>query len=245
MEREAIFELETRVPGHDPFDDLDKCRQYDRDSRTSMIIPMQHVMLLLEPYCRPGARVLEVGCTTGLLSLRLAARHPEAEFFGVEENDSFCRVIQDNLVFANLLSYGGSFNYEWARYTRLPVADGSVDVVFSFSSLHRWSDPLKVVKECARVVRPGGLVLLYDMARDADEGMILFVLQYTGTGHQEFMEAMQSSFTLPEMQALLHEAGVGDWQVNSEGISLIAASQPIDTSYSVGSRSVYENIFDN
>lgn len=245
MEREAIFELEARVPGHDPFDDLDKCRQYDRDSRTSMIIPMQHVMLLLEPYCRPGARLLEVGCATGLLSLRLAARHPEAEFYGVEENDAFCRVVQDNLVFANLLSYGGRFNYEWARYTRLPVADRSVDVVFSFSALHRWSDPLKAVQECARVVKPGGLVLLYDMARDADEGMILFVLQYTGTGHEEFMQAMQSAFTVPEMRGLLAQAGLPHWQVNAEGISLIVASQPIDTSYSVGSRSVYENIFAN
>jgi ubiquinone/menaquinone biosynthesis C-methylase UbiE len=241
--RESIFDLETRVKPFDPFDTVEKCRQYDLESRTAMIIPTQHLIGLLTPHFRPGAKILEVGCGAGLVSLRLAARHPEVEFYGIETNDSFLKVMQENLVMANLLSFKGKFSYEWGRYSRLPVADASVDVVFSFSSLHRWPDPLLGIKECARVCKPGGLVLLYDLARDADEGMILFVLQYTGTGHEEFMGAMQCSFTVSEMQALLKDAGLPGWQVALEGISLIVSSKPIETSYSVGAQSIYENIF--
>ena len=37
-------------------------------------------------------------------------------------------------------------------------------------------------------------MILYDLARDADEGMISFILQYTGANHEEFMGALRSSY---------------------------------------------------
>lgn len=243
MPRESIFDLEKRVQGYDPFDSVQKCREYDLDSRTSMIIPMQHMMKLLQPYCKPGATFLDVGCSSGLLSLRMAGKYPEIDFFGVEENDSFLKVIQENLIMANLLSYRGKFSYEWYRLNHLQVADHSVDVVFSFSSLHRWADPLGAIKECARVCKENGIVIIYDLTRDAEDGMISFILQYSGTGHEQFMGALQSSFTKSEMEDLLAQAGLSPWHATSETINLIVASQNIDTSYTVGEESIYDNIF--
>jgi len=243
MERERLFDLETRIEGYDPFDSIEKCREYDRDSRTSMIIPMQHMMQLLEPYCRPGATFLEVGCAAGLMSLRLAGKHPEVDFYGIEQNDHFLPAIQENLIMANLVNYRGKFSYEWARYSKIPIEDNTVDVVFSFSSLHRWPNPLRAIRECSRVCKKDGIVLLYDLTRDAEDGMISFVLQYSGTGHEQFMGAMQSSFTKQEMVGLLSEAGLSHWQATSEVINLIVSSKAMDTSYSVGEQSIYEHIF--
>src|SRR5215203_2854014 len=223
-EMRRIFDLEYRTPRKDPFTELDLCREYDRDIRTSMIIPMQHMMKIVAPYCQPGAQLLEVGCATGLLSLRLASMFPEADFFGVETNDQFLAVCRENTIFANLLGYGGRFVAEWGRHSRLPVEDDSVDVVFSFCSLNRWDKPAKCLQECRRVCKPGGIVILYDLARDADEGMISFILQYTGPNHEEFMGALRSSFTVPEAEAMLAELGMGDWHAMREGINLILAS---------------------
>src|SRR6478752_10319121 len=115
--------------------------------------------------------MLEIGAGSGLVSLRLAALFHDCEFFAVENNDCFLTVMRENLIFANLLSYGGKFSYEWARYSRLPVADHSADVVFSFCCMNRWEKPLEVLKECRRACKPEGVVILYDLARDADEGM--------------------------------------------------------------------------
>lgn len=242
-EQRRIFDLQSRVPRKDPFDTVDQCRDYDRDIRTSMIIPMQHMMKIMAPFCREGSRMLEIGAGSGLLSLRLAALFPAAEFYAVESNDCFLAVARENTIFANLLSYGGRVSCEWARYTRLPLADDSVDVVFSFCSLNRWDKPFRVLKECDRVCRPGGIVVHYDLARDADEGMISFILQYAGANHEEFMGALRSSFTVDEMRAGLAEAGLGDWSVAIEGINLILSSRPIDVSYTVGEPGIYENIF--
>jgi len=243
IQRESIFDLAQRTDWGDPFDSVEKCRQYDLDNRTSMVIPMQHMMLLLKPYCKKGARFLEVGCASGLLSLRVAGRFPDVEVYGVEQNDGFLKVIQDNLIMANLIQYPGRFAYEWGRYTNLPIEDKSVDVVFSFCSLHRWKNPTKAFKECARVCKDDGIVILYDLARDSEDGMISFILQYTGSGHEEFMKALQSSFTLDEVKIMLQELALDDWHVSKESVNLIISSKKIDTSYSVGQKSVYERIF--
>jgi ubiquinone/menaquinone biosynthesis C-methylase UbiE len=241
--RRRIFDLENRVPRPDPFETIEQCRAYDRDIRTSMIIPTQHMMKILAPFCVPGAQLLEVGSGTGLLSLRLAALFPEADFFGVESNDNFLVVSRENTVLANLLSYGGRFAAEWGRYSRLPLEDASIDVVFSFCSLNRWDRPAKAIKECHRVCRPDGIVILYDLARDAEEGMISFILQYAGPNHEEFMGALRSSFTIQEMQETLRELGLAYWAVTREGINLITSSKPIDVSYTVGEPGIYDNIF--
>jgi ubiquinone/menaquinone biosynthesis C-methylase UbiE len=234
--------LERRQARDDPFETVEQCRAYDLDIRRSMVIPMQHMMTLVLPFCTPGRKVLEVGAGSGLLSLRLAALAPEVTFIAIENNDNFLPVIQDNLVFANLLSYRGRFSYEWGRYSNLPVGDGEVDVVFSFCSMNRWKKPAKSLSECQRVCRPGGAVVIYDLARDADEGMVSFVLQYAGANHEEFMGALRSSFTVEEARRMLEESGLGPWQVAREGINLIISSQPIDTSYTVGDPAIYERI---
>lgn len=238
--RDRLFDLQRRVPRSDPFDTLDRCRAYDLDTRGSMIIPAQHMMKLLAPYCRPGGLFLEVGSGPGLLSLRLAAAFPETSFFAVENNDNFLRVTQDNLIFANLLGFRGNFQYEWARYSKLPIDDNAVDVVFSFSSINRWPDPARGIAECSRVCRKDGIVILYDLARDADEGMISFVLQYTGSNHEEFMGALRSSFSVDEMREMLSCLGIKNWQVRREGISLITSSKSIETSYTVGDPAIYD-----
>lgn len=243
MAEQRLFDLEERVYQGDPFDNVEKCRLYDRDIRSSMIIPMQHILTLLKPYCRPGAKFLELGCSSGLLSLRLAGLHPDIDVYGVELNEDFLTVVQENLIFANLVGYRGNFRYEWGRPWKLPIEDASVDVVFSFCALHRWNDPVQTLKECRRVCRPDGLVILYDLARDAEDGMVSFVLQYSGTGDEDFMTALRASFTLEEMAGYLKEAGLVGWQVASEAINMIVTSRPMDVSYSAGEQSIYENIF--
>lgn len=241
--RRRIFDLEQRVFRKDPFETVEQCRTYDLDTRTSMIIPTQHMMKILAPFCRPGAKLLEVGAGTGMLSLRLASLFRDAEFFAVETNDSFLAVMRENTIFANLLNFGGHFSYEWARYSRLPIATASVDVVYAFCSLNRWTQPMDAIKECHRVCKPEGVVVLYDLARDADEGMISFILQYTGANHEQFMGAMRSSFSVDELRAELERISLGNWHVTREGINLILSSREIDVSFAVGEPGIYENIF--
>lgn len=238
-----IFDLAERVPAPDPFQEVEQCREFDRTVRTQLIIPMQHLMKLLDPFVSRARTVLEVGCGPGLVSLRLAAANRQAEFVAVDSNDHFLEVARENAIFANLVSYGGRFSADYARLTRLPFEDNSFDVVFSFCAVPRWERPPKTIAECARVCKPGGVVLIYDLARDADEGMISFVLQYSAGDAQQFMRSLRSGYTVPEMEQLLAEQGLDGWVVTREGINLVVSSRPLGVSYAVGDPGIYENIF--
>ena len=44
----------------------------------------------------------------------------------------------------------------------IPVADGSVDALWTVNTIHHWTDRAKASRELARVIRPGGRVLLVD-----------------------------------------------------------------------------------
>ena len=44
----------------------------------------------------------------------------------------------------------------------IPVADVSVDALWTVNTIHHWTDRIKASHELARVVRPGGRVLLVD-----------------------------------------------------------------------------------
>jgi ubiquinone/menaquinone biosynthesis C-methylase UbiE len=238
----SIFDLSERQPGSDEFDELEQCRDFDRTMRTQLIIPMQHLMKLLEPFVSGAGSVLEVGCGPALLTLRLASRHRGVEFMAVDSNDRFLVVARENAIFANLVNAGGRFNCDYARLTRLPFDDDSFDVVFSFCSMARWRQPEKTIAECARVCRPGGTVIIYDLARDADEGMISFVLQYSAGDAKQFMSALQRGYTVDEMVALLARQELSGWAVAREGINLIVSSRPLSVNYVVGEPGIYENI---
>lgn len=234
VKERVLFDLEQRAPWRDPFESKDKIREYDLDIRTSMIIPRQHLTHMIRPYLVDGARVLDVGGATGLLSLRLSACFPNVEFTVVEGDDNLLEVLQDNVIFASLLEVGGNLSYESARPERLPMDDASFDVVLAFTCFSRWADPVRGLKECRRVCKPDGLTLIYDMARDSDHGLVSFVLQYAGEYGHEFMHSLRSSYSGPELAALLEKAGLGDWRVEREGISLIASSRPVDVRYHIG-----------
>jgi len=48
----------------------------------------------------------------------------------------------------------------------MPFDDGTFDAVFTNGSLHEWAQPLQILNEIARVLKPGGRYCLSDLRRD-------------------------------------------------------------------------------
>jgi ubiquinone/menaquinone biosynthesis C-methylase UbiE len=57
---------------------------------------------------------------------------------------------------------GARVQFELADAAALTLADASFDAAVSTLSLHDWADPAGVIRDVARVVRPGGIALIYD-----------------------------------------------------------------------------------
>jgi ubiquinone/menaquinone biosynthesis C-methylase UbiE len=107
--------------------------------------------------CRPAPRrVLDVGCGTGYVLRRLAARLPGAgEFLGVDPAPKMIEV-------ARSTSSDKRLSFIRATAERLPADEGVYDLVVSTTSFDHWADQAAGIRECARVLAPGGALVLTD-----------------------------------------------------------------------------------
>jgi ubiquinone/menaquinone biosynthesis C-methylase UbiE len=161
--------LETRVPlNTDRYMSIDKAREYDRvASRNSLLYPMQRVVGLAEPYCKPNQTIVNLGCETGILSIVLSGK-TGFRITGIDDNPFFIQVAEENENLARLSSYQGDVSFYVSPFTHLPLEDKFVDLLFADNFLSRTNDPLTVLRECLRVLKDDGVVILYQLIRDAD-----------------------------------------------------------------------------
>jgi SAM-dependent methyltransferase len=107
-----------------------------------------------------GARVLEVGCGPGHLSIRLARRH-RLEVTGLDLDPAMIERAR-----ANAARRGDGDerrpSFLVGDVASLTFPDGSFDLVVSTLSMHHWADPAAGLAEIGRVLRPGGRALVWD-----------------------------------------------------------------------------------
>ncbi len=107
--------------------------------------------------CPNARRVLDVGCGTGYLLRQLAARYPDAsELAGVDPAPSMVEVATAALSCDERLS----ISLGVAEHLAFP--DGTFDLVVSTTSFDHWEDQGAGLAECARVLHPGGTLVLAD-----------------------------------------------------------------------------------
>lgn len=107
-----------------------------------------------------AAHVLEVGCGTGA-TLRMLARRPE--FAGLARGvDHSAHFIAAAKRFAEAEGAGRRVAFERGDAHRLDLPDAAFDVVLAHTLLSHVADPARVLREMARVVRPGGTVAIFD-----------------------------------------------------------------------------------
>jgi SAM-dependent methyltransferase len=106
-----------------------------------------------------GARVLEVGCGPGHLSIRLACQHG-LEVTGLDLDPAMITRARANV---DRLGDGCRPSFLVGDVASLAFADGSFDLAVSTLSMHHWADPTAGLTEIGRVLRPGGRALVWDL----------------------------------------------------------------------------------
>jgi ubiquinone/menaquinone biosynthesis C-methylase UbiE len=102
----------------------------------------------------PASRALDVGCgCTASYNYHLASTG--AEVVGAEYAFSFCQLAK-----IHAANSGASIRLVQADGTRLPFKDSSFDLVVSSETIEHIPDDRAVISEIARVLVPGGRLLL-------------------------------------------------------------------------------------
>ncbi|OBF60113.1 hypothetical protein A5756_03720 [Mycobacterium sp. 852002-53434_SCH5985345] len=100
--------------------------------------------------------VLDVGCGTGYLLQRLARRYPNAKHLaGIDPAPQMVAA-------ARALARDPRLSFTRGVAEELNYADRAFDLVVSTTSFDHWSNQLAGLLECARVLRPGGSLVLVD-----------------------------------------------------------------------------------
>lgn len=107
-----------------------------------------------------GARVLEVGCGPGHLSIRIA-RQFGLNVTGLDLDPDVVEVARANADHATDDHRLPTFVV--GDVASLPFPDASFDLVVSTLSMHHWADPKAGLDEIGRVLRPGGRALVWDL----------------------------------------------------------------------------------
>ena len=106
--------------------------------------------------CPDPRRVLDVGCGTGYLLSSLASRYPDADkLAGVDPAPAMIEV-------ATSAASDDRLAFSLGTAEHLPYPDDTFDLVVSTTSFDHWSDQLAGLCECARVLQPGGSLVVVD-----------------------------------------------------------------------------------
>jgi SAM-dependent methyltransferase len=172
----------------------------------------------------PGQVVLDLGSGGGidvLLSARRVA--PGGTAYGLDMTDEMLDLARANQAKA------GITNVHWLKghIEAIPLPSASVDVVLSNCVINLSTDKAQVLRETARVLKPGGLFAVSDVIADPDMD------DATRADMQQYVGCIAGALTRDEYTDHLAAAGLTDIEISEThrvhahaGSAIIRARKP-------------------
>jgi ubiquinone/menaquinone biosynthesis C-methylase UbiE len=165
---------------------------------------------------------LDLGTGPGYVACEIARQRPGLSFVGLDLAAHMVERASRQAARAGLNSRG-----LWPQGDghRLPFPDDSFDLVVSSFSLHHWDDPLRILNEIARVLKPGGCYSIADLCREP--GLFHRLFAYASIpavslpfgsyrGYGGYYESLRAGYTRAEAQSLMERSALPPGKVDRD-----------------------------
>ena len=154
-------------------------------------------------------RVLDVGTGTALIPIEFCRRPLNTTIIAIDLAVEMLKLAEINVNNAGLAD---RIQLVRADSKSLDDGDGSYDWVISNSIVHHIPEPRMAMSEMLRVIRPGGLLFVRDLARPASNDAVEHLVQtYAGDENENqqqlFRQSLHAALTVEEVRDLMAEFG--------------------------------------
>ena len=218
MPLQSWFHLE-RIPEPEVMDDLDGVEAYSAAASQAYLerIDRTFVEHALSLGVAEG-HALDIGTGPGVIPIMLAAGVPGLRLTGVDLSEPMLQKAREA---AEEAGVADRLDFRVGDAKSLPFSEQSFDLVLCNSLLHHLPDPLALLNEISRLVRPGGAILLRDLRRPSRLEFPLHALwfgrHYSGVMSQLYRDSLQAAYTRAELECLLRRSQLAGARVFRTG----------------------------
>jgi len=171
--------------------------------------------------------IIDLGCGPGMLLVELRALLPSATLVGVDPS-------KDMLGLAGRVAAEGrtapAFEVREGRAEAIPAGDGAVDLVACRNVLHEWDETQRGFGEVARVLRPGGRLVVMDFDAGYPRWKLRAVAGLTRifAGREasgRVLRPFEDALTEGQVHTFLQAAGLTVLSSRRKGRSLLIVAQ--------------------
>lgn len=207
----------ARIVSHEGLDDPEVAYAFKRVASMPQMRLLRWFVARRAIGLMPQGRAVDLGCGPGHLVVRLAQMAPLLQVTGLDLSDEMLSEAED---LASRSGAGDRISFREGDAAQIPFPDASLDLVVSTLSLHHWSEPVAVLDEIARVLRPGGAFLILDLRRDLAAPLYLLlwfathlVVPRALRQVNEPLGSRNASFTAGEAADLASRSRLSGWEV--------------------------------
>ena len=202
-----------RILEPEVMDNADEAHAYDAMDHTQP--NMAFVERLLELGIDQCGKALDLGTGPGDIPIMLCGPTQGVSVLAVDLAKSMLDLAEKKIALAGL---GSRVTLAQMDVKALDLPDDSCDAVFSNTILHHLPEPAAMLAEAARVLRPGGLLLIRDLIRpETKEQLDALVDQHAADCDAEqrklFADSLHAALTPDELRGLAIANGLGDCEV--------------------------------
>jgi ubiquinone/menaquinone biosynthesis C-methylase UbiE len=202
-----------RIPETEVMDDVAEASAYDAMDHTQP--NMAFVERLLELGIDNCTKALDLGTGPGDIPLMLCGPTQRVSIFAIDLAQSMLDLAKHKIELAGL---DNRITLAKMDVKSLDLPDDSFDAVFSNTILHHIPEPALMLAEIARVLKPGGLLLIRDLYRpDTQAQLDTLVKQYAADCDDQqrklFADSLHAALTPNELRALADANGLSDCEI--------------------------------